>query len=208
MDLNDLKLFAKFYIESDEILTDKEKSNLQEFVKNSEQNDILYLLLTGQKPGEDLLVVKESSVASTIELIRGGLALKDLIRLGAKAGVMAAFTKRHIKRAEEGGDEEKPWGHATIALGGIALSALATAVALKASRKRMEQVLKKCENEKGMAKTVCYNKTKRDSLRLEITILNSMKVKCKGSKNPDTCIKNIDKRIKSIQDRMDSIKVF
>lgn len=208
MDLNDLKLFATFYIESDEILSNKEKIDLMEFVKKGEQKDILYLLMTGQKPGEDLILVKESSVASAIELVKGGMDLKDLIKIGAKTGVSVASTRRHIKKMNQGNTEEKPWGHATIFLAGVAASSLAASLAFKMSQKKIKKLLQKCEKEKGMAKKVCNSKIRRDGLRMEITMLSSMKTKCRGTKEPDKCIKNIDKRIKTIQNRMDSIKVF
>ena len=76
------------------------------------------------------------------------------------------------------------------------------------NKKMMEKLRKKCEKEKGVAKKVCHNKIRRDSYRAEIAALSSMKIKCRKSKNPETCIKNIDKRIKELQKQMDSIKVF
>jgi len=208
MDLHDLKLFATFYIEGDDILSNKEKIQLMEFVKKAEQNDILYLLLNGQMPGEDLIVVRESTVASAIDLVVGGLSAGQLAKPIAKAGITTINTRRFLKKMDKGDVGEKPWGFTTLNLAGVAVGALATSLALKTSRKRMKSLLQKCEREKGMARKVCYNKAKRDGYRMEITALNSMKTKCKGSKNPETCIKYIDKRIKLIQGRMDSIKVF
>jgi len=59
-----------------------------------------------------------------------------------------------------------------------------------------------------MAKKVCFNKVRRDAIRSEILALSSMKIKCRKTNNSELCVKNIDKKIKNLQQKMDAIKVF
>lgn len=171
MNLSDLKLFAVFYIKEDEILSNKEKVSLMDFVEEANEDQILKLLFTGQT-GDDTLSIEEA----------GGQAYR----------INADVSKDNSSRV----------------LATAAATSLISSIGFKINRKKFEQLSKKCEKETGMAKKVCLNKGRRDAIRSEILALNSMKVKCRKTKNSDKCIKNIDSRVKKLQKTMDTIKVF
>ena len=202
MNSDDLKLFALFYIKEDEWLTDKEKVKLMEFVEVSNDEQVLYLLATGQLQLDESVTMP--LVAKAVDAIQGGIAAKALYS-ASKAGGQVYMTKRYLSKSIP---KEKPWGQTSLNLTGTAMSALATALALKMNKKYIAKMDKKCSNEKGLAKKTCHNKIRRDGIRAEIVSLTSMKVRCRKAKDTDICIRNIDKRIKELQNRMDSIKVF
>lgn len=179
MDSVDLKLITIFYIREDETLTESEKVQLMDYVEEASDDEVLFLLGTGNILGE-----------SSSDIMINGDAM-------------------HIS-------EEKPWGPTTynpmiqsgISVGTNIISSASSAYGLKLNKKYVEKMQTKCDKEKGLAKKTCHNKVKRDGIRVEIKALSSMKVKCRKAKNAETCIQNIDKRIKELQNRMDSIKVF
>ena len=224
MDSNDLKLFALFYIRDDEFLSDKNKIKLMEFVEKSSDEEVLFLLATGQVPQEKVVSMKGSGDAyrfeegmigdyapavihKGIEVATGAKDLKDIFRTGmhvTKAGIHGYKTYKTIK----GPDVEKPWGPTSTSLAGLAAGNLAASVAYKLSQKKLKKLRLQCDKEKGQAQKVCYNKVRRDSIRSEIVSLSAMKIKCRKTKNSEQCIKKIEQRIKELQNRMDSIKLF
>jgi hypothetical protein len=222
MQSKDLKLFAIFYIKEDEILSDKDKVQLMDFVESSDDKNVLFLLATGQMPGERFLSIKESGnafqiqeftatghiVQTTVDAIVGGAHIKDLAKSAFYAGKMGFQGYKTYKHVKDPVAKERKIDASTMYLAGAAASALAASVALKVGKKGLAKMQPQCDKEKGQARKVCYNKIKRDAIRMEILSLSSMKIKCRKTKNPETCIKNMDKRIKELQDRMDSIKVF
>ena len=207
MNSNDLKLFAIFYIKEDEVLTDMEKVKLMEYVENADDEKILFLLKTGT-----VFPISESGaslgIAIGADAIIGGMSAARLAKTGWVAGKGAYTGYNAYKSITTLPKDEKPWGSSTISLAGSAVSSLATAIAFKVNKKYMEKMKKKCDQEKGMAKKTCYNKIRRDAIRAEVVALTSMKVKCRKAKNADICVQNIDKRIKQLQKRMESIKIF
>jgi hypothetical protein len=199
MDSNDLKLFALFYIKEHDDLSDKDKIKFMNFVEGANDDEILSLLYTGQMPGDEIYRIREADGEAFRIEESSAVAL-------ATAGISARSLYKTSK--SDTPKEEKPWGATTITLGASAASSLALALAHKINKKTMKQLSGKCEKEKGMAKKACHNKIKKDSIRAEKVALNSMKIKCRKTKNPETCIKNIDKRIAELQKKIDAIKVF
>jgi hypothetical protein len=202
MNSDDLKLFALIYIKEDEVLTDKQKVRLMEFVDIANDAQVLFLLATGQLPLDESLAAQ--AIVTSADAIQGISAIKASWVAG-RAGYSGYRLYDAIKGVPK---EEKPWGSTSITLAGTAISALAVGLSMKMNKKYMAKMAKKCDKEKGIAKKTCYNKIRRDSIRTEIVSLTSMKVKCRKAKNAETCIRNIDKRIKELQNRMNSIKVF
>jgi len=225
MNTEDLKLFALFYIREDEVLTDKEKIHLMDYIGEAEDEEVLFLLATGQLPNEKIIEIQTHGDAFRIEeswetdlLIKGvekgatyaasGLSPKHAVKIGfygAKAAFQGFKTYKTIKNP---GSHEKATGSTTMYLGGTAASAMAATISYKLKKKHLERMGPQCDKEKGQAKKVCYNKIKRDAIRVEILSLSSMKIKCRKTKNSDECIKKIEQRIKELQNRMDAIKVF
>jgi hypothetical protein len=171
-------------------------------------------------PGERVLSIEESGdafniqeshfVQSTVDAIVGGANAKSLVKTAFHAGKMgfqARKTYQQVKYPENQGQMRKV-DPSTMYLAGVSAAALAASIAFKVGKKGLAKMQPQCDKEKGHARKVCYNKVRRDSIRVEILSLSSMKIKCRKTKNPETCIKNMDKRIKELQDRMDSIKVF
>jgi len=223
MNSDDLKLFSLFYIRDNEFLADKDKIWLMEFVEKASDEKILKLLFTGDPDSKVYSIeecdgqayrIREGMIAdlgvplltNMIKAEKGRRIAKVVINVG-KAGYTAKKTMKLYKEPYNM-QQEDPWGPATISLAGQAASALMMGLSLKVNKQYMANLSKKCEREKGMAKKVCFNKIRREAIRAEILSLSSMKIKCRKTKNQDVCIKNIDKRIKILQDRMDSIKVF
>lgn len=225
MNSEDLKLFALFYIRDDEFLSDKNKIKLMEFVEKSSDEEVLFLLATGQVPQEKITIMKESGgafqfteyiadiapdmIQKGIEFATGsgGRDLKNIVRAGLHTG-RAGFQGYKTYKTVKGPATEKPWGAVPVGLTGVSIGNLASSVAYKLSQKKLKKLQVKCDKEKGQARKVCYNKVRRDSIRSEIVSLSSMKVKCRKTKNSEQCIKKIEQRIKELQNRMDSIKLF
>jgi hypothetical protein len=174
MKSNDLKLFALYYIKEHEI-SDKDKLKLMGFVENANDEEILFLLATGQMPSESNFVVKE---------IDGQAYRLEKVDFETISKTMANFQAFNP-----------------------AITAMALSISMKVGKEQMKKLASKCENEKGAAKTTCHKMIRRDAIRAEIRALSSMKTKCHKAKSSETCIKNIDKRIKQLQQRLDTIKV-
>lgn len=206
MNSEDLKLFAIFYIKEDEVLSNKEKIQLMEFVEQAQDEEVLFLLATGQMPGERIVEVKNHGDAFRIE--ESYEAAKGIAKAGfyvGKAGFQGMKTYKTFKGDSK---HESPVGQSTMFLGGTAAASFAAAVSYKLKKKHLVKMGLQCDKEKGKAKKVCYNKIRRDAIRVEIVSLSSMKVKCRKTKDSEKCIKKIEQRIKELQNRMDSIKVF
>jgi hypothetical protein len=169
MKIEDLKLFALFCLKEDEILTNKEKSILMDFIESANEKEILNLLLTGQKPEGKNLNIKEIDARTLFQYSKSG---------------------------------------GNIDLASQTVAGMFASIAYKMNRKYFTKMKNKCEQEKGFAKKTCFNKIKRDAIRTEIVALNSLKVKCRDTSNSETCIKKVDARIKDLQKKMDTIKVF
>jgi hypothetical protein len=183
MKSEDLKLFALFYIKEDETLSKKEKIKLMNYVEGTSDEDLLFFLATGQFSSDKFYKIQEMPTASGIAT---AISISDARDLA----------------------EEKTLSSSTFRLTGAAVSALAFSVAHKINKKYMQETKRQCDSEKGIAKKTCYNKIRRDAIRVEMVSLNSSKTKCQKTKNPETCIKNISKRTEDLQQRLDMIKVF
>jgi len=222
MNSDDLKLFALFYIKEQEDLSDKDKIDLMNFIENANDEEVTFLLATGYKPGETVHKIKEIDgqayrlesgaavvVGTASEVLPAAVRAARTARIAFQAGKAGYMARKIYKTAKEDvPKEEGLFGDTTINLAASAVSALAHSLAYKINRKKMAQLSKKCEKEKGMAKKVCFNKVRRDAIRSEILALSSMKIKCRKTKNSELCVQNIDKKIKSLQQKMDAIKVF
>ena len=148
-------------------------------------------------------------IVKGIELGIAGLDAAELTRAGfhaGKAGFQTAKTVKTFRRDIP--KQEKPWGQSSTFLGGVAAASLAASIVHKMGAKNLKKLRLQCDREKGKAKTVCYNKVRRDAIRTEIVSLSSMKIKFLKTKDSEKCIKKIEQRIKELQNRMDSIKVF
>ena len=103
MNSNELKLFAICYIKEDEVLTNRPKIELMDYVEASNDEKILYLLQTGtvfpiSEFGAELTV---RGVAMTADAIQGGMSAGKLIRtgwLGAK-GAYSGYNSRSFWKA-------------------------------------------------------------------------------------------------------------
>lgn len=218
MDLTEIKIFALHYIKDDEFLSDEEKIKFMEFVEKSNEDEILFLLTTGQMPGDEILTIEGSgdqayrmefvdpgTVEAGVQVAKAGaIGLKALVA-GGKIGYHAAKTIQSLK-----GDPTSKFARFDK-YGGMAtstMSSMAASFALKVRKTQIQKMMNKCDKERGMAKRVCYNKVTRDAMRKEITSLSLSRNRCEVTNNPDKCIKDINDRIKTIQKKMDSIKVF
>lgn len=222
MNSDDLKLFAIFYIREQDNLSDKDKINLMSFVETASDEDVLYILATGYRPGDTIHQIKELNgqayrlesgtafaVGAASEILPAAVRAARAARLAFHAGKAGYMARKIYKTAHQDfPKDESPIGDTTINLAASAVSALAHSLAYKISRKKLAHLSKKCDKEKGVAKKVCFNKIRRDAIRSEILALSSMKVKCGKTNNPELCLSNIDKKIKSLQKKMDAIKVF
>jgi hypothetical protein len=207
MNSDDLKLFAICYIKEHEFLDDKERIQLMEYVEKAADEEVLFLLSTGSMLSLDESLAVQA-VGTTVDVVQTGINARDIARAGWMTGKAGYTGYRAYDAMKNLPNEEKPWGPTTTALAGAAISALAASMSMKVNKKYMERMEKKCDKETGIAKKTCHNKIRRDAIRTEIVSLTSMKVKCRKAKNAETCIRNIDKRIKELQNRMTSIKVF
>ncbi len=181
MELNDLKLFALFYI-MEQDLSKKDQIHLMNFIEGAGSDEIIFLLATGQVPLEENFMIRE---------------------VDGQAYRLESFSHKRLQAA---GDVGHKLSKAHMYFG-TAISGMATSIAFKINKEKMAQLAGKCENEKGTARKACYNMIRRDAIRAEILALSSMKSKCHKSKTAETCIKNIDNRMKKLQQRMDAIKV-
>lgn len=222
MDLFELKLHTLHYIKDDEVLSNKEKIKFMEFVRKSSEKDMMFLLTTGQIPGDKVSMIEQADgVAFRINeygdsavttAIDAGLASSPIGTLGARAlyhtGKIVYQAARTVGTMK--GDLSSKFAkfNKYDGMATSTVSSVAASLALKVRKGQIEKMNRVCDKETGMAKKVCYNKVRRDAMRREITSLSVSKNRCEYTNNPDKCIKKIDDRIKEIQTKMDSIKVF
>lgn len=210
MKLEDLKLFALFYIKESDNLSNKEKISLMEYVDKVGESEILFLLATGCTPDNYVSIEESNGVAYRIqEVARVDLAARLAVRgITAMKGEDLLQTYKSYDPTNPEQAEEKPWGHSTRELALTAFNALANSIAYKMKKKYVDKNMQKCEKEIGVARKACHNKIRKDAIRAQIVALSSMKVKCRKTKNFDKCTKDIDAQIKNLQNKMNAIKVF
>ena len=163
------------------------------FVEGANDEDVLFLLATGQTPGDEILTVREDGPAFRLEF-----STKAYVAVQAAKHVAGVIVPAYIRRQKEKRE---------LGMSATAISSLAQTLGMKINKSKIDQLSKKCTNEKGESKQICLKMIRKDAIRAEILALNSMKVKCRSLKNDEACIKNIDKRIKMLQQKKDAIKV-
>jgi len=177
--MSDLKLFAAYYIDLQENLSQDEKINLLTYVKEADDYQIKHLLLKGYK-------VKQLSENEKVEIdeapigIAQGLGWRpgsywsqDVERLGYKSGLVDA-----------------------------AIIAAILALGYKIYKDYISKAGKACRDYSGDKKKDCIIRFKQQALRARISGLTQAKAKCKTAKKPEKCNRKIDEEIAKLKRKL------
>jgi len=165
--ISDIKLFALYYINEHKNLSYDEKIMLANYVKESNIDNLSYLLATGEMINEDFSPTNFRISPELQDKWEKAAAFKDAFSKGQMAGMTAAV-----------------------------IAAAVAALSYKAYKSYLSKAARACSGKKGAEKTSCMQKFKVQATKEKIKVLqNGMASKCSKSKDPNACKKNIQKKI-------------
>lgn len=190
MDIIELKLFSKIYVNLQDNLNTEQKKELFNIIEKCNMNELQTLLLTGSTSGVITEELHQNVLEDLAELI-------PISKSSWKNGATSIF-KSGYKSGKSAGFKQ-----------GIAATAVAASIiytAIKLYTKYFSQAAKACKNQIGDAKVACINSFKIQALQSQMSRLSSGKSKCRMSKDSDKCAQKVNDRIKSIQTKLAKLK--
>lgn len=175
--INDLRLFASYYVEACDISFD-DKVTFLKFVKEASGSQINHLLTEG-KMVNDLKPLQEGDYDNLFKMFKEP----------TKTQKTATYAKHYAAKA-------------TPAIAVAAVIAAAAFAATKIYKNYLSKAAKACSTKKGDAKKICMNKFKLDAMKHRIVALNKGKGACKKSKDPKKCVKGIDNKISKLKGKI------
>ena len=121
-----------------------------------------------------------------------------------KAGILATIKAKAIAAAPA--LQKAVTSQAGMAVGGAALAALALYASVKLYKRFMSKAAKSCAGQSGSAKTMCMKKSQHGAMAAQIKDLGSAMNACAKSKSPEKCKIPIQKKISSLQVKMQKMK--
>jgi len=203
--MSDIKLFAGYYVYFQENLSDNDKITFFNFIKESTENQVSHLLMTGKMVSEEILQEKlpvgspkYAEYSNDLEKVLGsfsGYSAKDSLN---------ALTRVIMK------SEDRAYGigksHGMLTIGGIALAALAAALAYKVYKNYLSKAAKACKGKKGVEKQQCMRQAKMGARKEKITSLIKAQGACSKSKHPEKCVAKLKLKIAKEKVSMQKIK--
>ncbi len=180
--INDLRLFASYYVEACDVSA-KDKVIFINFIKESNEDQIAYLLMKGVMESDQTLLKEENFLSLMVQVLKSMYDLSG----GGMTGVV------NVARAT-----------APVSIAASVIIAAAAFAATKIYKKYLSKAAKACAAKKGEAKKVCMNKFKLDAMKQRITNLGKAKTQCKKSKNPGKCVQGLDKKIIKLKSKLQS----
>lgn len=216
--ISDIKYFALQYVNLSEGIDDSDKLLAANWITKHTDDEVKSLLMTG---GYDYMQESVDMFNNTLGLFLneapGGPVTytSDVPRMGNLAFINMDQLVKKIQSAMQGGYDigheigqkaGETIGHAKglaqgqsqgvkAGLAAAAVAALVATVAYKTYKRFFSTAAKTCSMFKGMDKTNCMNKIKKEAKMKQIADLTKGKQACKNTKTPSKCISKIDKKI-------------
>lgn len=200
MKLHELKEFTLYYILEHDNLTKKEKLQLGEFVKEANEDQVNYLLLTGEAAQTGDLATWPSAAGMKFPRIA------TIVGEHPGSWISSNSMKRLLTRLDNFAKQQSKAGFAkgysSGRFAGIATAATAALVAYaayKIYKNFFSKAAKSCRNLGGEKKQVCMFKFRKLAYREQIKSLGIGKQACLKTKNPKKCGAKIDRKIHKVR---------
>jgi hypothetical protein len=136
--------------------------------------------------------------------VTGEIAAKVHGTGGKAAGVLASIKAKAIAAAPA--LQKAVTSQAGMAVGGAALAALALYASVKLYKRFMSKAAKSCAGQSGSAKTLCMKKYQHGAIAAQVKDLGTAMNACAKSKSPEKCKVPIQKKISTLQVKMQKMK--
>jgi hypothetical protein len=176
---NNLKIFALEYVKLHDNLTKEQKLGVGRFIVEANDDQINFLLLTGEV--KDKLTKEDKSLIETSDFSSG-------------------FDKGFMHGAEAGAV-----GGIVVTLAATAVLAAATAAGIVAYKRFFSKAARACKDKGGIHKTSCMNKFKRQGQAARIKALQAGMVKCAKTKDPAKCKSKLQGKINKEKAKMGAL---
>jgi len=208
--MESLKIFTAYYIDLQENLSNKDKIQLLNYVKEADEGQIKHLLLYGSMT-EPLTETELSYIRIIFE--RDAPLVKIFMSRGDHPELVYSirdfadkspqqimnFVDKLVNKAIEYGERTAPAADTGAmpvgVIGYAALAALILTAGYYVYKNYLSKAARACKGKKGPEKKSCMVKFKRDGIRARIALLDRTKVKCKVTSNPELCVGKINKKV-------------
>jgi len=205
-----LKVFAAEYINIQENLSNKDKISLLNFVKESNEEQVNCLLLTGhmvsiEESTQIFSNLNEYAYMNWTDTIRGiedfdkAVAYLEKVVKYVSNQQAAGAERFGISTGLKAGQEVGLKQGIVAGVGASAIAALIIFASIKAYKRFLSKAAKACKGKSGDEKTLCMKNYKKRALSQQIIDLKKGKRVCSKTKNPKKCILGIDKKAKKLQ---------
>jgi succinate dehydrogenase/fumarate reductase flavoprotein subunit len=220
MDLLETKILTFGYISGKENLTNQEKIQLLDFVKEASEIQTLNLLATGKMKTEKEILKQGQHIS--VETVKEQLESQLSVLLegvtewpSTKSPSGSAYTTGPGYKAPKGlslpSAKESPPGSAYAAGGlsgmeigaAVALGAAAITAGVLAYKRFFSKAAKACKDKSGAEKTSCMKSYKAQGKQAELGVLTAKINSCKG--NPK-CVNRIKSRITKAKQEIQALK--
>lgn len=217
MKLHELKEFTLFYILEHDSLTKKEKLQLAEFVKGANEDQVNYLLATGEALSEyDITKVSGVKIFPIGEKLNIGDIVNAAEQFAKKQGKIMLQDippeqKKKLERAlinasnELQGKSGSGSSGTLIGIASAATAALIIFVSYKIYQNFFSKAAKACGQLGGGKKQVCMFKFRKKAYGEQIRSLVIGKKACRRTKDPKKCVAKIDRRISKLRNRLSKL---
>lgn len=167
----ELKIFALEYVKLHDRLIKEEKLAIAEFIMNASDEQVIYLLATGEVKNS----VTKEEVENLLEYFgESGYSFKEKVELFLSRGLIP--------------DSAKPWAV-------LGIAAIAAAAGILAYRKKFSAAAKACASRQGTDKKACINKFKMDAQKAKIAVMQKGLAACGKTKDPAKCKAKLSAKI-------------
>lgn len=203
--MNDIKLFAGYYVYFQENLSNSDKITFFNFIKESTDNQVSHLLMTGKMLSEEML--QEVFPKGVVAYSGWFKDMQNVVQSfsGYNSGeAWQALTRMVMKTGEASYKAGKTQGMITVA--GIAAAALAVTLAAKVYKNYLSKAARACKGKKGPEKQQCMRKAKMNARKEKITSLTKAQGICSKTKNPGQCVAKLKLKIAKEKAKIKKIK--
>jgi len=211
MDISVIRVFASTYIFEQKDIVPEVKCKLIDFVKEAESDEILHLIFNGSIAENELNDANRFVLRSQAEshiyplIVEASLLAEASITVDAD-GVVRALGKK-VDQAKSGvGKAYKDIGtfatkhkRKSKIIGVTSLVAAGAAASHAVYKRYMTKAARSCSGKKGMDRRNCVVAFRKKALQAKVSALQSISGKCSQTKNPSSCKKKYDAKIKKIR---------
>jgi hypothetical protein len=224
MDIDIIRYFGAAYV-METTLPPKEKCNLIDYIKEATWDQVLHLVLNGQKSERKLTINEQYVLEAQAENKIYPLILRYLSEAGKGKGPKVTtqgtkkkametmwsdvdkgykYAREKVKKGVEGGKSlSSKHGRKVMRysgkLGVAVLVAAATAAAHRAYKIYLSKAGRACAGTKGTEKRECLVKFRKAGYQAKMNSYLKAKGDCAKSKNPEACKRRLDSKIKKVK---------